>query len=114
MTWIRDSNGLDPHRAAGTSDAVGGRLRLVPHVAGLAHDPAPAGELQHDAVRVLEVEGPDEDSGMQLGSDAQLAVVVVEYRADPDALGLELGPVLQELLFRHVERDVVHRPDRAL
>ena len=35
--------------------AVGRGLRLVPDVAGLAHDPPPAGELQQDAVRVLEV-----------------------------------------------------------
>src|SRR5438552_1543727 len=34
---------------------VGCCLRLVPNVAGLAHDPPPAGELEQDAVRVLEV-----------------------------------------------------------
>ena len=85
----------------------------MPHVAGLAHHAPPGRELQQNPVRVLEVERPDEDTGVQLRGHAELAVVVVDDRADPHALGLELGPVLEELLLGHVEGDVVHRADRA-
>src|SRR5256884_5914639 len=90
-TWTRDSNGLG--RDAGP---VGRCLRLVPNVARLAHDPPPAGELEQDAVRVLEVVRAHEHPGVQFPGHAELAVVVVHDGADPDALGLELGPVLEE------------------
>src|SRR5206468_2412371 len=75
-TWTRDSNGLG--RDAGP---VGRGLRLVPDVAGLAHDPPPAGELEQDAVRVLEVERAHEHAGVQFPGHAELAVVVVDDRA---------------------------------
>src|SRR5215469_3361682 len=92
---------------------VGCGLRVVPDVARLPHSPPPARELQQDSVRVLEVEGPDEHARVQFPRHAELAVVVVEDRADPHALGLEFRPVLQEALFGHVESDVVHRADGA-
>src|SRR5262249_60255777 len=103
-----------PVRRSDSHGAVGRRLRLVPDVAWLAHDPPPACEFEHDPVWVLEVERPDEHSRMQLRCDPALAVVVIEYRADLHALGLELGAVLEELLFLDVESDVVHGPDSAL
>src|SRR5215469_15495764 len=105
---VRDDGQSDPDAAT-----IGSRLRSVPHVARLADGPAPAGEFQHDAVRVLEVERPHEYARVELAGDPELTVVVVKDRADPNALGLQLGAVLEEFFFGHVERDVVHRADRA-
>src|SRR5215471_7408201 len=99
---------LDPD-----TSPVGGGLGLVPDIAWLPHHPPPARELQEDPVGILEVERADEDAGMQLARYAELAVIVAEYGADPHSLGLQLVPVLQELLFRDVESHVVHRADRT-
>src|SRR5215469_7098545 len=87
----RESNGSDSD-----AGAVGSRLGLMPDVAGLAQHAPPACELQQDAVWVLEVERPDEHAGVQFSGDAKLAVVVVQNRADPHALGLEFRAVLEE------------------
>jgi hypothetical protein len=59
----------------------------MPHVARLAHHAPPGCELEQDAVGILEVERPDEDARVQFGSDAELAIVVVDARALFDAIG---------------------------
>jgi hypothetical protein len=93
--------------------AIGRGFRLVPDVLWLSHDPPPARELQQDAVGVLEVERADEHAGMQFPGDPVRAVVVIDDRAHPHALGFELGAVVQELFLGHVKRDVVHRANGA-
>ena len=73
----------------------------------------PAGELERDAVGVLEVERPHVDAGMHGRRHLRRALVVVEHRPDANALVLEPLPVLVELLGGHVEGEVVQRAHRA-
>src|SRR5690348_2016750 len=91
---------------------VGGRLRLVGDVR-VAEGPRPAGELQEDPVRVLEVERPDEHAVVHLAGHTRRAVVVVEDRAHLDALLPEPAPVVIESGRRDMEGHMVHRADRA-
>ena len=60
----------------------------------------PAGKLKGDSVGILEIERPHVDTGMQRGRHLLLAFIVVEHRADPNALGLEALTILVELLRR--------------
>jgi hypothetical protein len=73
----------------------------------------PGGELQKDAVRVHEIDRPDEGPVVDLVAHAELAVVVVHDVGGVDALGPEPHQVLVDLVRRHVEGHVVHGPDGA-
>src|SRR5689334_9375522 len=73
----------------------------------------PACKFERNPVGILEIERPNVDTGMHRGRNLQLALIVVEHRADPDALVLEPLPISVELLGWDVEREVVHGADRA-
>ncbi len=76
----------------------------------LAH---PAGELEQDAVGVLEVDAAHVDAGVHGVADAPLGVVVVGDLGAVDARGDETVAVFLDLLGRHVEGNMVHGPDGA-
>ena len=86
--------------------------RRVGHVGGgeVAH---PAGELEQDAVGVLEVDAAHEHARVHGVADAPFGVVVVGDFGAGDAGGDEAVAVLLDLLGRHVEGDMVHGADRA-
>src|SRR5882757_6743924 len=67
-----------------------------------------AGELEGNAIRIMEVERPHVHTRVHRRRHLGLALVVIEHRPDAHALVLEPLPVLVELLRRHVEGQVVH------
>src|SRR5580704_7766067 len=111
---IDGSDGCGLARDLGLGDEVGidGADGGVGDVAGLER-PQPAGELEQDAVGILEVDAADVDARVHGVADAELGVVVIGDLGAVDPRGDQTIPVLLYLLGRHVEGDVVHGADRA-
>ena len=112
--WWTNQTGVG---SVGSSDpaarwAAGGAGRRVRDVGEgeLAH---PAGELEQDAVGVLEVDAAYVDARVHGVADTPFGVVVIGDFGAVDARRDETVAIFLDLLGRHVERNVVHGPDGA-
>src|SRR5450631_2033882 len=110
------ASALGTWRRRGTTISASGPghhpCRLVADVVG-AQRSGPAGQLEEDLVWVLEVDGSDEDPGMDLVGDAPLAVVVIGDLGALHAGRHQPLPVLVDAVGVNGEGHVVHRADGA-